>query len=362
MTLLRFGVGLLLGSVAACAVVPHTSPTLVYSTYLGGPMTDDCDGIAVDAVGAMYLACHIYSAEYPDQSFVVIKLAPDGQAIEYNTRVGEGNASFIAVDKDGSAYVGGWTTAPDFPVTQGAFQPSFAGGERDLVVAKLAPNGDVVWSTFLGGAGDDVPAEVALDTAGSVYVVGTTDSANFPVTADAFQTRYQGNRDVFVTKLTASGSAVYSTYLGGSGSEERLAGIALADDGGAFVVGTTRSTDFPLVSPLQATRRGESDAFVAALDPAGKALRFSTYLGGSASEVTRHAAVDGQGSLYVAGRTMSADFPTTPGTLQPTHSGASAVFFVTKLDPSHRTLIYSTFVTDTSQTAKPTDWRAEWGL
>ena len=180
-----------------------------------------------------------------------------------------------------------------------------------------------IYSTYLGGSGDDRGYGIAVDGAGSAYVTGTTCSTDFPTTAGAFDTTFNGGTDAFVTKLDASGAAlVYSTYLGGSGYDEGL-GIAVDAAGNAYVTGLDRLGRLPddrgrLRHDLQ---RRTCDAFVTKLDASGAALVYSTYLGGSGGERGDGIAVDGAGNAYVTGDTGSADFPTTAGAFDTTYNG-----------------------------------------
>src|SRR5439155_1437094 len=195
--------------------------------------------------------------------------------------------------------------------------------------------------------GFDEGLGIAVDAAGNAYVTGLTDSTNFPTTAEAFQAAFGGGGgDAFVTKLNPTGSAlVYSTYLGGSGSDQGL-GIAVDASGNAYVTGGTRSTDFPTTPGVfETTPSSVGDGFVTKLNPTGATLVYSTYLGGSGSDEGRSIAVDASGNAYVTGNTVSSNFPTTAGAFQ-TKIGSSGFFdaFVTKLNPTGAALVYSTYL------------------
>lgn len=289
--------------------------------------------------------------------------------IEYSTYLGGSNEDIgtdIAVDGDGNVYVAGTTISRDFPAT-GAFDPSFndecANIEDqivncgDLFVTKLNPAGTaLVYSTYFGGSGDDEHASLAVDAQGNVLLAGSTASKNLP-TKNALQPALRrtdcpvGDQsfctDLFVAKLNPSGNGlVYSTYLGGSDEDLLYGGVAVDAAGGAYVTGLTRSIDFPLANPFDATGSG-GDAFVAKIDANGS-LAYSTYLGGSSfGTIGIGIAVDAAGSAHVTGTTESGDFP-TKNALQPScavsANGMCADVFVTKLNPAGNGLVYSTFL------------------
>ncbi len=252
----------------------------------------------------------------------------------------------IAVDSSGSAYVTGSVTSVDFP-TVGAADPTF-NGIGDVFVTRLDPTGSgLVYSTYFGGGSGEVGTAIALDATGGAFVTGNTTSTDLPVTLLASDSTFNGGNDAFVFRLDASGSMlVYATYLGGS-DLDLASGIAVDAGGNAYVSGLTVSADFP-TTPLafDQTLSGDNDAFVTKLNATGTALVYSTYLGGSvAGPVTEFAsgiALDAAGNAYVAGSTSSSDFPTTPGAFQTI--SVSRDGFVTKLDATGMTLLYSTYL------------------
>ncbi len=199
----------------------------------------------------------------------------------------------------------------------------------------------LIYSTYLGGSGTDEGNGVAVDSAGNVYVTGLTYSSNFP-TASPLDNTLGGSEDAFVTKLNAAGSALlYSTYLGGSGSDEG-ADIALDGAGNVYLTGWTNSADFPLAGPLDNTLGGR-DAFVTKLNAAGSALLYSTFLGGSSIDGGDGIAVDGGGSAYIVGSTFSSNFPTI-NALQSTKGGGTTDAFMTKLNAAGNGMLYSTYL------------------
>ena len=314
-------------------------PVLSYSTYLGGNNADYGNSIAVDASGSAYVTGLTYSTDFPtlnpyqtdqaDYDLFVTKLSSSGNSLIYSTYLGGSNEDrgySIAVDGSGSAYVTGRTYSTDFP-TLNPYQTDQSGA--DVFVTKLSSSGSsLIYSTYLGGDSWDEGYSIAVDGSGSAYVTGYTLSTDFP-TLNPIQT-YQAYEDVFVTKLSSSGnSLVYSTYLGGSG-EDKGHSIAVDGSGSAYVTGYTFSTDFPTLNPYQTTFHGVIDVFVTKLSSSGNSLVYSTYLGGSSFDYGYSIAVDGSGSTYVTGYTYSTDFPT----LNPYQTDQSNKnVFVTKLEP-----------------------------
>ncbi len=324
-------------------------PVLEYSTYLGGGSTEYGGGITVDASGAAYVTGSTYSTDFPTENpyqtdqgnldAFVTKLSSSGGSLVYSTYLGGNDYEFgwgIAVDNSGCAYVTGNTMSTDFP-TVNPYQTNQ--GFVDVFVTKLSSSGSsLVYSTYLGGEMDDRGWGIAVDASGAAYVTGWTLSVNFP-TENPYQTD-QVYVDVFVTKLSSSGSSlVYSTYLGGNDYDGGY-GIAVETSGAVYVMGITSSTDFPTENPFQ-TYQGLNDAFVTKLSSSGSSLVYSTYLGGNDYEGGCGIAVDASGAAYVTGTTGSTDFP-TENPYQTDQGGVDA--FVTKLNSSGSSLVYSTYL------------------
>ena len=312
---------------------------LVYSTYLGGVNTEFGRAIAVDASGAAHVSGATNSSDFPTQTpyqtlrgasdVFVAKLTPAGGALQYSTYLGgsgDDDAWAVAVDQAGSAYVTGRTSSNDFP-TEDPFQRRRGG--RDAFVTKFAADGrSLSFSTYLGGAGDEIGLGIAVDQAGCSYVAGYTESADFP-TRSPFQTRRAG-QDAFVTKLDEDGDElIYSTYLGGAGADQAW-GIALDSAGAAYVAGFTASSDFPTRSAPQTALAAGEDAFVTKLDAAGSGPVYSTYLGGAGRDMAYSVAVDAAGAVYVVGGTASGNLP--PASPIQTFQGVDDAF-VAKFEP-----------------------------
>jgi IPT/TIG domain/Beta-propeller repeat len=274
--------------------------------------------------------------------------------IVYSTYFGGTNydeTDVIAADSDGNAYVAGLTISPSFPGSGGIVIQPQSGGDYDVFVAKINPQGTaVVWATYLGGTeGVEYSEGIAVDGAGNVYVSGDSNSTDFPVTAGALQTTHSGgNRDSWVAKINSAGTALaYCTYLGGSGDEGNL-DLAIDGSGNAYVVGYTGSPAFPGMtgSSIQPALSGGSDGYLVKLNPTGTAAVYATYLGGSSGWDSTYAVfVDASGNAYVGGSTASTAFPGVSGSsLQPAHGGSSRDAYLTKINAAGSAILFSTFL------------------
>ncbi|MCJ7588471.1 MAG: SBBP repeat-containing protein [Candidatus Aminicenantes bacterium] len=212
----------------------------------------------------------------------------------------------MAIDGSGSVYVCGSTNGSDFPV-KNAFQNK-SRGRGETFISKLAPSGKaLVYSSYLGGPAYDMASSLSVDGTGAVDITGRTDGA-FPL-KNAFQPKRKGGGEGFVSKVAPDGQGlVYSTYLGGSGTDYPF-GIAVDGSGAAHIVGCTYSYDWPLKDPSQSKLNGSVNAFLSILSPNGLSLVYSTYLGGLYKDSARSLLVDLKGTIYVAGGTNSPDFP-----------------------------------------------------
>lgn len=252
-------------------------------------------------------------------------------------------ANAVAVNASGNAYVTGTTLSADFP-NPGSYSFGSYVADHDVFVAELAADGkSLVYSAYLGAAGDDEGNAIAVDAAGDAFVAGKTNSANFPTTAGALQTVAGGGYDGFVAKLNPAGSAlVYSTLLGGS-ADDVMNGIAVDSAGDAVVAGFSYSSNYPVSGAVQATLQGQKSAVVTALNPAGSAIVYSTYLGGSGVTQANGVALDSSHNAYVVGSTSGTGFPVTPGVVQGTTDGKSYDGFIAKLS-SFGNLVYASYL------------------
>ncbi|HKR94133.1 MAG TPA: choice-of-anchor D domain-containing protein, partial [Candidatus Angelobacter sp.] len=336
-------------------------PILLYSTNL--PQMSIA--VALDSAGNAYMT----GQNATTRNVFINKLNADGTAFLYTTELvtSDGAGAAIAVDPAGNAYITGFTESNTFP-TLNAFQPVFGNANSiffnipDAFVTKLDPTGALVYSTYLGGPGQDGGASIAVDAAGNAFVVGSADR-NFPTSPGAFQTSLNqagGNgincffineiencTDGFVTKFSPTGELIYSTYLGG-GNIDSASGVAIDAGGNAYVVGHTESDTFPVKNAIQPVLTGiGGNMFLTKVNPTGTGLIFSTYFGGGFDSNgdtggTNRVALDPAGNIYVAG--SSPDIPTSPGTLQPNPGTNTSLAFITKF-ANDGSLIYSTHLT-----------------
>jgi hypothetical protein len=327
---------------------------LVYATFIGGTGNDYASDVAIDRLGNAYISGDTESNDFPvlnafqpakvnNQDAFVAKIDPQGSVV-YSTYVGGSsleNAMDIAADRYGNAYVVGLTTSGDFPVVQ-AFQPQI-GGDKEGFLIKIDPLGSLVYSTYLGGVGQDVVTSVAVSSNGSAFLTGRTCSLNFPV-SNAIQPMLKGSCDLFVSKADASGALIYSTFFGGSDNEEPT-DLAIDRHGNLYLTGDTFSKDFPVMNPIQAQNAGNVDVFITKLNADTSAVLYSTYLGCRNGDLGGRIAVDRNGRAFVSLTVYSKHFPLVnplPGQLPGghylillNHSGTNFLFST----PYHATTV-----------------------
>jgi hypothetical protein len=331
---------------------------VAWSTFLGGSTSGEGAGApAIADDGTVVVLGRTDAPDFPttpgaynrtrsgpDDAFVT-KLSADGSRLVYSTLLG-GNftdaPSGLALDAAGRPVVSGTTASVDFPTTAGAYDRTLDGTNYDAFVTKLSADGSsLVYSTFVGGDGGDNVRGLELDADGNAYFTGFTDSNNYPTTPGAYlRTRSGGTFDVFVTKLSADGSALaYSTLLGDTQTANFVFGIALDRQDDAYVTGHG-SPSFPVTAGVPA----DGDGFVTELNQTGSALVYSRRIRADGQAI----AVDGAGNAFVSGYTRDSGFPTTPDAYDRTFNGSVEDAFLMELDPAGQTL-YSTVLGGSSQ-------------
>ena len=344
-------------------------PTLTLSLYVAGSGRDAATAIGHDGPGFIYVAGTTQSADLTvgggaaasgltgaSNLFLAVidpNAAPGSQVVN-STYLGGGaidTLNDMAVTPQGNVYLTGTTSSSDFPMVN-AVQAT-RNGNSDAFVMWLNPlkTSSIIYSTYLGGSGDDTGGGVAVDKNGRIFVTGTTKSNDFTST-NGFQTTAGSKQTAFVTGIDpAQNSIFYSTYVGGSGGEVGR-GVAVASDGTVWIAGSTYSGgDFPVAGfAYQAVYNGSGDGFVAQIDASKSgagSLLYATFLGGSGPDEAKRLIVDASGRVIVAGYTGSANFPVTPDAMQ-TNYGGNFDAFVTILNPKNLAsrpaqLVYSTF-------------------
>ncbi len=347
------------------AYIIKMSPTgnLAYYVFIGDQY-EAGNSIAVDSMGAAWIAGETRSFGFPTKNPIqasygggfndafITKVAPDGKSLAFSSYlggqsydVGEG----IALDPNANAYVALQTSGSRLPVSKNAFQ-QFPSAGIDAYVVKLSPLGIVSWGTYIGGSSLDAVQGIAVDNSGHAYIVGFTASDDFPTTKKAFQT-IRANLgspfgSAFITKLETDGTALaYSTFVSGR-SASQANQVAVDATGNAYLAGYSAGPDFPIKNAIQPIYAGgDNDGIVAELAPAGDALVFSTFLGGSNSEYgCCGIALGVDGSVYLTGHTTSRDFP-VKNSLQPFKAAGtptSGNAFIAQLTPSGQAMTFST--------------------
>jgi hypothetical protein len=337
---------------AFVAKLTPSGSALVYSTFFGGTGSQFGSGLAVDGNGNAYFTGVTLTANVPltvnavdltfagtTEGFIGVLDASGGQLLygSYLGGSGSDGGTAIRLDGAGNVVVAGTTYSADFPTSANALDTTL-GGTADAFVTKIAidiTESDLVYSSYLGGSAYDTGEGLAVDAGGYAYVVGATDSTDFPVTPTSFDPTHNGGTDAFVLKLGLGGEGLaYGTFLGG-GVTDGLSDIAVDATLRAYVAGFSFSNLWPVANPIQATRSGSTDAVVSVLSPGGDSLVMSTYLGGPGGDGATGIALDSSGNVYLSG-TAGPGFPTFHA-LQPSFGGGPWDALIAKLHPTSAT-------------------------
>ena len=335
--------------------------TLLSASYLGGAAADEGHDIALDAAGNIYITGYTSSTNFPIvgglqtaigglQDAFVVKFNNAASTILYSTYLGgalDDRGTGIVVDQTGNVFVTGPAGSRNFP-TRNPFQGLMGGGLADAFITKFSPTGALIYSTYIGGVGHDQAYDIAVDDEGNAHIVGFTTSINFP-TAKALVDQFSGGADdAFVAKLNPAGNAlVFSTYMGGTGSDNGVR-VILDPERNIYFTGYTTSTDFPITAnAYQPFPAGEFDAFLAKFSSDGQEVPFSTYIGADGSESGVGLALDPAGNIYLAGFTSSFQFYTVNPVQRLLNNGAAVLTrdaYVMKFTPDLATILYSTYL------------------
>ncbi len=332
-----------------------TGTMLDYSTYLGGNDSDTGNRIALDASGNMVIIGTSFSTNYPITmmsafqslfagvtDIVVSKLNAAGTTLLYSTYIGGNNqddGGDIAIDTGGNIVIVG-TGSIGYPLVLPA-QMAFGYGTWDIVVTKFTSAGAVVYSTYIGGGGIETGTGIALDASNNAVIVGYS-TGSFPTTGGVVQGGFGGVEDIVVSKLSPAGAILYSTYLGGAGSDAANA-VAIDAGGNAIITGDSDGSYPTTIGAYQTTFGGMKDVVVSKLNPTGSALLYSTYIGGAAIDLARAIAVDGDGNAVIVGWSEGS-YPTTIGAYQTVFGTGGNDAIVSRLSATGAVLLYSTYI------------------
>ena len=317
------------------------SGNLVWSTYYGGDDNDLGYDISADALGNVYLIGYTISTNLPTTTQGVslnLQGSSDGflakfsgtGALLWTNYVGGNltdNTLAVVCDNLNNPIVCGEASSTNLIQTGGVFQP-VSGGQSDAYVAYFNANGTLSWYTYLGGSQKDEARDLAVDLNNNITVFGDTRSANFPVSANAYQTTFSSASDFFITRLSSTGGLVWSTFIGGN-FWEHSRGIDSDQNGNVYFCGYTSSATLPILSNAYQTTHsgGIYDAYLGRLDNSGS-LTWTTYYGGDEEDQCMSVAVHGNRTAYFAGLTYGGTFPITTSAFQTTHSGGGDGFLV----------------------------------
>lgn len=348
------------------AFVSKLSPagnSLIYSTYLGGNDDDQAFSLAINKEGNAFITGSTSSRNFPGTQGMnisgpsdgfVTQLNIQGNQIVYSRFLGgndEEECAAIVVDSNNNAYITGDTFSTNFPTVR-SIQPGLS-GVQDAFLTKLKADGSILYSTYFGGNNNESGVDLAVDSDSNVYLLGTTNSTNL-LTKLPLQRTLAGGTDSFLVKVDPTGeNFMYSTYLGGRADDTATA-ISLDPLGDVYITGTTFSTDFPVTKPVQDKNKGMNDAFISVIDPAGANFIYSTYLGGKAQDVSLGMVVDKNGTVFLAGSSMSSDFPITNAFQR--ISGGNSDAFLTRITnelPSPSLPDFALTISPNSQTINP---------
>ncbi len=340
---------------------------LIFFTYLGTEKNDDLFDMATDSDNRAVLLCQANYENYPvtvgpyqteetGKAACITKFASDGASLIFSTYIG-GNKSEdprgIAIDSDDNIYISGHTESDNYPITNGAYQ-SEAEPVDDIILTKFTNDASsLLFSTYIAANGYDRCFDIFVDENDKIYLTGSTNSKDFPLSANAFQKEINGNGDAFILIMNSAGNAIInSTLIGGDAFyRDHPEAITVDNSGNIYIAGDTESSNYPVTANAFKKTMDDGtygDCFISKLNPDLSQLLYSTFIGGyedtRSNETIYSIHIDEEGCLYAAGWTDSDDFPTTEGAFKREFSGHSS--FVLKMNNDGTDLIFSTFIAE----------------
>ena len=347
-------------------------PYLIYSCYWGGGAADEINAVKLDAQGLLYIVGRTETSDLPatataysgasaiagsNDLFIMVLDTTNSFALQYLSYLGgtgDDDPNAMDLDASGNMYITGGTTSTDFPlVSATSLQNTAPSSTGSAFVVKFNPAAtsvlQLIYSTYLGGSLTNVGNDIKVDKAGNIYVIGTTNSTDFPITDGAFSGILTGMQNAFLCEINTSlSTAVYSSYLGGEGTDNGNS-LAVASNGLVYFAVTTDSKEFPLsIAPYQSTLPGVENIVVGVVNTTQfgpNSLLYDTYFGGSDLDEVRKISFDASGRVLLTGYTFSPNFPVTKDAVQPKPAGNGDIF-VSVLDPAHPQafLVYSSYL------------------
>jgi fibronectin type 3 domain-containing protein len=334
------------------------SGDLEYSTFIGGTDYEMAYSLAFDASGDVWLTGETMSSDFPLTSDAIdsqldsvevflLKLARNGSTLLYSTFIGGTDVELgqaIIIDTQGNLWLTGVTMSLDFPTTLNAYDNS-SNGDLDLFLVNLAANGSLIlYSTYIGGSGADLPSDLLLDSNEDIWLAGYTYSTDFPLTPNATDDIGVSNEGILLKINHLTGNLSFSTYLGGGGYDS-IYSIAMDSANNLWLTGFTSSNTFPTTpDAINKSRNGYDDAFIVQFSPINGSILYSTFLGGTDDDLGHSIVIDLWDNIWIGGRTDSTDFPITPDALNTTPLQYDDDFFVLGMAKNGSTLLYSTFL------------------
>ena len=329
---------------------------LIYSTFIGGSGIDDTRKVFVDKTGCVFITGSTKSPNFPTTANALqgnaegyfLKLGAQGDSLKYSSRWAGGER--VLLDGEGNVIILGGTNSGSFPTTENAYCRTLAGG-NDLFIAKIDINTNtIIFSTLIGGSGDEWASSMTLDSQNNIIIAGQTTSENYPEKGNTFATFNSDKSNVFVTKLKSDGTGlIYSTLVGGNDNDWPF-DVAVDLNNNVFVTGGTQSGNFPISNlAFDTSYSGGQDAFLFKLSADGSRLIYSTFIGGSDKDGGRGVVVDKEGKAYVTGCTRSTNFPVTSDAFDKTYKGGGTDQwawgdpFLLVMNPEGSQVIYSTY-------------------
>ena len=305
---------------------------LVYSTFIGGSQFDDTRNIFVDNAGCVYLSGGAQSPNFPTTENALqgnsegyfLKLSADGSTLDYSSNR-LGGEKIISDGKGNIIMIAGFNGSNDFQRTENAYRQTPAGGEDVLVVKLNLETNEILFSTLIGGSGNDMAMDLAQDNDGDIIIFGMTDSGDFPVKGKAFVSLTSTGNNVFVAKLKSDGTELLTTTIIGGSDNDRPFGLAVDKEDNIYITGVTTSNDYSVTdNAFQTMYAGSEDGYLTKISADGKKLIYSTYLGGGDKDGGRGVVVDRAGRAAVTGCTRSANFPVTDNAFDKTYNGGGS--------------------------------------